>query len=220
MHHGKLATLCLIGWIAFCGHLSAGLVWKEKSLSFTPAIADVEITARYAFENTGSSTVTIKSIAPACSCVTASTSKQTVSPGERGEIVATYSIGDRSGAQATEIFIETDDVEAKIVRLKMELKIPKVAVVEPDLLRWLPGREVEPKRVRVRAEPGVQFGHVTVEPSDPSVAIRVEQGSLAGEFEVVVTPAKDHSLAGQLRIVTGFPKDHPKAILVPIQVAR
>lgn len=220
MHDGKLAVLCVVGWMTLVGNLSAGLVWKEKSLSFTPAITDIEVTARYAFENTGSTTVTIKSIATTCSCVKASASKQTVAPGERGEIVATYSIGDRSGAQTTEIFVEADDPELKVVPLKMELRIPKVAVAEPEMLRWLPGQEVEPKRIRVRAEPGAQFGNISVEPSDPSVAIRVEPGSRASEFEVVVTPAKDRSLAGQLRIVTGFPKEHPKAIVVPIQVAR
>ena len=72
-----------------------GLVGTRKTLRFTPAIADVEVTARYAFENTDASSVTVKSIAPACSCVTASTSKQSVASGERGEIVAKYSIGDR-----------------------------------------------------------------------------------------------------------------------------
>ena len=66
MHDGKLATLCLVGWVTLCGNLSAGWVWTQKTLRFTPAIADVEVTARYAFENTGSSSVTVKSIAPAC----------------------------------------------------------------------------------------------------------------------------------------------------------
>lgn len=220
MHDGKFAPLCLLGWIALCGNLSAGLVWTQKTLSFTPGIADVEVTARYFFENTGASVVTIKSVAAACSCVKASASKQSVAPGEHGEIVAKYSIGDRYGAQTTEIFVETDDAETQVVQLKMELQIPRVAVAEPDMLRWLPGQEVEPKRIRVRAEPGVEFGNVSVESSDPSVVIRVEAGSRASEFEVVVTPAKDRSWAGQLRIVTGFPKEHPKAILVPVQVAR
>ena len=97
-----------------------------------------------------------------------------MAPGEHGKVVAKYSIGDRYGAQTTEIFVETDDPETKVVPLKMELRIPKAAV---------------------------------------------ETGSCAGEFEVVVTPAKDRSLAGQLRIELGFPKEHPKAIVVPVQVA-
>ncbi len=55
--------------------------------------------AHFKFKNTGAEPVKIISVRPSCGSTTAALAKNVVPPNERGEITATFTIGDRSGVQ-------------------------------------------------------------------------------------------------------------------------
>ncbi len=217
----KLPALALVFSFSLAAKASAGLTWEQKSLSFHPAISATEVIAHFHFQNTGTNAVAIKAVTTSCTCVSAEPSKQSYAPGEKGEIVAKFTVDERAGVDAKEIYVETDEPESW-TNLKMEVTIPKLAEMEPDPLYWNPGEELRPKRIRIIPAKGVVMKLIRLTPSDSgNFSAQLTASSRPGEFEVVITPrAGSPAFSGVLRIETDFPKEHPRALIAHVQVAR
>ena len=65
--------------------------------------------AHFKFKNTGDKPVKILAVHPSCGCTTAQLAHDTIAPNETGEIVATFTIGQRTGVQKKVITVTTDD---------------------------------------------------------------------------------------------------------------
>lgn len=100
----------------------AELKWENAHVTTDAAPGEEVVTLRYPFKNEGEAPVTIKKISPVCGCTTADLEKKTYAPGEKGEIVAYFTIGKRTGTQSKRIIIRTDD--GKKDTLRFTVKIP------------------------------------------------------------------------------------------------
>lgn len=69
------------------------------------------------FTNTGKKELLIKSIQPNCSCITASSSKKSLRPGETGMITISFSPQDRSGTQNKAVSLYSNDPKNPVQRL-------------------------------------------------------------------------------------------------------
>jgi uncharacterized protein DUF1573 len=69
-------------------------------------VPESEMTLRWAilkYQNKGDKPIAIKNVSTSCGC-TAATAKNSAEPGEKGEVTATFKIGDRTGAQQKMVF--------------------------------------------------------------------------------------------------------------------
>src|SRR5688500_11610861 len=84
--------------------------WEETTIELTPALGAPNAVGVFKYENKGDTPVHFKG-APrtSCGCTVAALQKTEVAPGEKGEITATFNIGDRTGVQMKTITVETDD---------------------------------------------------------------------------------------------------------------
>src|SRR5207245_2343796 len=73
------------------------------------SVSDKTAYAHVKYQNTGTTPVHFKSVKASCGCTTTQTQKEMVNPGEKGEIVATFTIGDRTGQQIKTVTVQTDD---------------------------------------------------------------------------------------------------------------
>src|SRR5256714_11914524 len=105
----KTSILTFTLSIVLCVSARAELKWEQNTVDLHPAMGDKTAVAHFKYQNTGTTPVHFKSVRASCGCTTTQSQKEMVNPGEKGEVVATFNIGDRTGQQVKTVTVETDD---------------------------------------------------------------------------------------------------------------
>lgn len=212
--------VCIIS-ILLCVAARAELKWEQNTIELHPAIGDKQAVARFKYENVGKSPVHFKSVKASCGCTATQTQKELVNPGEKGEITATFTIGDRTGLQVKTVTVQTDDPNPAQATTVLTLKtdIPQTLEISPTFVYWQSGEEPKPKKISIRAAKGFPATNITVKSNSPNFESKVEKANAPGEWTVEVTP-KDtsHALGTSLVIQTDYPREAPKSFQVNAQV--
>src|SRR4051812_36204627 len=89
----------------------AELKFEQTDIELHPTPADANAVAHFKYENAGSKPIHISNVQTSCGCTVASLKSNDVAPGDKGEITATLSIGNRTGLQHKTLTVMTDDPE-------------------------------------------------------------------------------------------------------------
>jgi hypothetical protein len=178
-----LGVLCF----ATTATTQAALVFEKTELDLKPDMGAQTAVAVFKYENKGDAPVHIKAVKPSCGCTTAALAKNDVAPGEKGEISATFNIGDRTGLQVKTITVETDDAKAPQTVLTFRATINQLLEIQPNFLSWQAGEAAQPKTIVAKAAKGVTINKVDVTSSTGDFTAKVEPGP-AGEFKIQVQP--------------------------------
>src|ERR1700716_2937674 len=119
----KVLLVLIIGSVASTVH--SELVWEQTQLELHPAVGDDTAIGHFKYQNKGDKPIAIKSVTTSCGC-TAASAKQSAGPGEKGEVTATFKIGDRTGEQHKTINVVTDDPAHPTQALMLKVTIPTV----------------------------------------------------------------------------------------------
>src|SRR5205807_778441 len=105
-----------------------------------------------------------KSVKASCGCTATQTQKEVVNPGEKGEVVATFTIGDRTGQQMKTVTVQTDDLNPTQATAILTLKanIPQALEIKPAFVYWTSGEEPKPKKISIKASKDFPAKNVTV----------------------------------------------------------
>jgi len=173
-------------WIAAAAQ--ASLVWEKTTVELNPAMGAPNAVGVFKYENKGDTPVRFKG-APrtSCGCTVAALQKNEVAPGEKGEITATFNIGDRTGVQMKTITVETDDPQAPTTVLTLKANIAQLLELQPAFVFWQAGEEAKPKTILAKAGKGVTLKNVEVTSSSGDFTAKVEPGP-AGQFKINVQP--------------------------------
>src|ERR1051326_7363479 len=98
----------------------------------------------------GKQPVHFKSVKASCGCTAAQTQKDEVKPGEKGEVTATFNIGDRTGTQVKTVTVETDDPTNPHTVLTLRTIIPQQLEISPTFVFWKQGDKPDPKTINVK----------------------------------------------------------------------
>jgi len=170
----------------------AALVFEKTEVDLKPELGASKIDAVFKYENKGTTPVHIKAVRPSCGCTTTALAKNDVAPGEKGQITATFNIGDRSGVQVKTITIETDDPASPQTVLTFKATIAQLLELQPTFVYWQANEPAQAKTITAKAPKGVTVSKVDVTSSSGDFTAKVEPGSTAGEFKIQVQP-KDTS---------------------------
>jgi hypothetical protein len=166
----------------------AALVFEKTELDLKPDLGAPNAVAVFKYENRGDVPVHIKAVKPSCGCTTAALAKNDVAPGEKGEIRATFNIGDRTGLQVKTITVETDDPKAPQTVLTFRATIAQMLDLQPTFVFWQANEPAQPKTIVAKAAKGVTVKKVDVVSSSGDFTAKVEPGSAEGEFKIQVQP--------------------------------
>jgi hypothetical protein len=200
----------------------AELKWEQNTIELHPSVGDKQAVAHFKYQNTGTTSLHFKYVKASCGCTTTQTQKEVVNPGEKGEITATFNIGDRTGMQMKTVTVQTDDPNptqaTTILTLKANITPP--LEIKPMFVYWTSGEQPKPKKISLKAAKEFPARNITVKSNNPNFESKVEPGKSAGEWTIEVTP-KDtsHPQATTLVIQTDYPKDTPKSFLASAQVS-
>jgi hypothetical protein len=170
-----------------CATARAELKWEQTAVELHPAAGDKEAVGHFKYQNTGSKPVHFKSVHTSCGCTAAQTQKDEVPPGEKGEITATFKIGDRTGMQVKTVTVDTDDPANATTVLTLKAVIPQELEINPSLVFWGQGEAPKPKTIVVRAGKDFPVKQLKVASSSPDFETKVEQTG-NGQFKIDVQP--------------------------------
>src|SRR5438128_8035054 len=178
----------------------AELKWEQTKIELHPTPADKQAVGHFKYQNTGKTAVKFKSVKASCGCTTAQAQKEEVPPGEKGEITATFNIGERTGTQVKTVTVETDDPEHATTVLTLKAVIPQQLEITPTFVFWGQGEAPKPKTIVVRAAKDFPVKHLKVTSSSPDFQAKVEETG-DGQFKIDVQPQETtRSIASTLTI--------------------
>ncbi len=201
--------------IMICVTARAELKWDQTSIELHPTAADKQAIGHFKYQNSGSKPVRFKSVRTSCGCTAAQSQKEEVPPGEKGEITATFNIGERTGTQVKTVTVETDDPEHATTVLTLKAVIPQQLEITPTFVFWGQGEAAKPKTIVVRAAKDFPVKHLRVTSSSPDFQAKVEETG-SGQFKIDVQPQDTkRPIASTLTIQ---PEDSPKVFYATARI--
>src|SRR5947209_8859587 len=189
--------ILIFTWSIFAAAAArAELKWEQTTVDVHPGINEKQAVAHFKYENAGKTPVHFKSVKASCGCTTTQTQKDTVNPGEKGEIVASLNIGDRTGQQVKTVSVQTDEpppAQSNIV-LTLRANIPQGLEIKPAFVYWTTGEDPKAKKISVKAAKELAAKNITIKSNSQNFQSKVEPGKTEGEWTIEVTP-KDTSHA-------------------------
>ena len=200
-------TVCLVA--------RADLKFDKTEIELHPTPADKQAIGHFTYQNTGKAPVKFKSVKASCGCTAAQTQKDEVKPGEKGEVTATFNIGDRTGTQVKTVTVETDDSTNPHTVLTLRTIIPQLLEVTPTFVFWKQGEKPDPKEITVKVGKEFTVKNIKVTSSSPDYQTKVQEAG-KGEFKINVQPKDTNSVNGTT--LTIQPEDSPKVFYATARV--
>lgn len=204
----------------FCGSAGAtALTFDPSQVEVHPSLTDKTAVAHFKFKNTGDKPVKIVAVHPSCGCTTAQLAHDTIAPNETGEIVATFTIGQRTGLQKKMITVTTDDSPDEPTMLTLTANIPQLLQLAPAFVYWSAKDVLSPRKITVNVGADYPVQKLTVTSTDKSISTEVKPGTDKKTFEIVVKPTESgRPINASLKIEPDFPKDAPRSFYANVRV--
>lgn len=200
-------------------HAFAGLTWTRTEVQITAKPDDTIATGVYPFKNETGQKITITNTKTSCGCTTAKLEKKTYAPGESGEILAHFDIGDRVGPQQKTITVTTDDEKEKPVELQLNVDIPDSIEASPNLLAWAIGATPTEQVFTVRAKDETKIHVKDIRCSNAFFTAKLDSAKEGEVYHITVTPVKTAAkVFGLLIVTTDYPVSHPRVVYAQLQV--
>src|SRR5437588_9690760 len=183
-----------------CLGARAELKWEQTTVELHPAPNDKQAIGHFKYQNTGKAPVHFKSVHASCGCTAAQSQKDQVAPGEKGEVTATFNIGDRTGTQVKTVTVETDEAANQKTVLTLKAIIPQELEISPTFVFWKQGETPEPKTITVKAGKEFTVKHIKVTSSSPDFQTKVEEKG-NGEFQIDVQPQETNNIVAATSII-------------------
>lgn len=199
----------------FLGALPLGAALQWEAMVRTPEIAlgASQVAAEFPFTNTGKEPVVILSLRASCGCTVPELEKRAYAPGESGVIKATFTIGERQGAQHSVIYVQTDDPSGAPLQLHLHLNIPQPLEITPRVVSWAQNEANEPKQIEIQVHPHSGIDLTGVESKDRGYAAILKPSGTKGKYVVEIHP---DSTASQSRAVFQLQTSKPLAKPYPV----
>jgi len=210
----KTHILAFILAITVCFGARAELKFDKNEIELHPKPDDKQAIGHFTYLNTGKTPVKFKSVKASCGCTAAQTQKDEVKPGEKGEVTATFNIGDRTGTQVKTVTVETDDPTKPSQVLTLRTIIPQQLEISPTFVFWKQGEKPDPKTITVKVGKEFTVKHIKVTSSTPDFQTKVQEGN--GEFKIDVQPKETNTLGGTT--LTIQPEDSPKVFYATARI--
>jgi hypothetical protein len=201
--------------ITVCFGARAELKFDKTEIEMHPKPDEKQAVGHFTYQNTGKQPVHFKSVKASCGCTTAQTQKDEVPPGEKGEITATFNIGDRTGTQVKTVTVETDDPTNPHTVLTLRTIIPQLLEVTPTFVFWKQGEKPDPKPITVKVGKEFTVKNIKVTSSSPDYQAKVAEAG-KGEFKIDVQPKDTNSVNGTT--LTIQPEDSAKVFYATARV--
>lgn len=204
-------------FLSLASTVSAALQWEVTRFVHEAAPGEQMVTAVFPFTNAGTEPITIRNMQSTCGCTVAELEKREYAPGESGEIKAVFSYGGRMGRQMKQVRVTTSDQRQPTV-LEIDVTIPTMVEINPRILYWRVGQDLDPRSVTVRLNKahGVEIREIVSH--DPSFTYEMEATEEEGVYTLTVFPPTEtqdnRRRMGRLDLHSNLPAERPQVFTV------
>lgn len=195
----------------------AQLEWDATEIHHIATDEELAYNASFSFVNAGTTAIEVTETRTSCGCTVAKLTKKTYQPGERGEITATFTYGDRTGGQKKTIHVRTSHPDQANVALTLHVDVPEAVKIEGGWVWWRGKAERHnPKTIRIEV---LQDEPIEVELQETRYFDVVLDASEDGrQMEIQVVPKESAPATGNdsLRITTTAKSVRAREILIPL----
>ena len=179
------ALACI--WTAF--PLRAELTWTQKTVELSTDGKTSVLEARFPFTNGGATSVDIRQVQTSCGCTTVALAQRHFEPGQAGEIVAHYAIGNQVGLQKKMILVSITGSPG-FTALTLVVHIPELVRVRPNFVTWNHDEPNAEKIITIEsADPeALPLTNLTVLSSNNAFTADLEPLLEGNRYEISVTP--------------------------------
>jgi hypothetical protein len=131
---------------------AASLLIDDADQDFHATANDEEIVGHFTYSNPGTTDIHLQRTQCSCGCTTARVDKAVLHPGERGELTAIFTIGNRSGHQEALIRLVPDNAE--LVMLHMRIDLPRLPKPATTFVSWRHGEAKQTRDIIITAPVG------------------------------------------------------------------
>lgn len=197
--------------------LHAGLNWDTQKAELFPKAADPVIETKFGFVNSGQSAVEILKVHSSCGCTIPTLARTVYAPGERGEILVQFTIGERRGVETKNLRVEIKG-EPEPTVLTLVVTIPEPARITPIRLVWEVGEAIAAKTISIEALPDQPIRVVNVMPTNPNFTATVATVQENKEYVITVTPKSTETAGMVLLKIETILTERPKVFSAYAQI--
>ena len=164
----------------------------------------------FPFSNPSEETVEIEKHQAPCTCISANfkDGQKIYKPGDKGEMVASFNVGNLQGTVKKQIVVWIKDApkEASPIVLTANITIPEIVTITPRSKIWNTGEKPKPQTYKIAITHGqsVQITEVVTTNNHFEHALKTIQ--VGKEYELIVTPKNTKETTfGILKITTDSP---------------
>ena len=180
-----LVSGCVLG----TSTLRAELTWPTKNVELHADARATVLEARFPFTNDGTTPVDIRQVQTSCGCTTATLEQRHFEPGQHGEIVTRYTVGEHVGPQKKMILVSASDHPFPTT-LTLTVYIPELVHIQPPSVTWQPGESTVAKIIGIEAvQAATTLRDVSVQSSNPVLKAQLQPGAAPGKYQISVVPA-------------------------------
>ena len=183
------AFLLLTASILFFGRADAELAWANKIAELKADARTATLEAKFHFTNTGRQPVDVRQIESSCGCTTAELTQRHYAPGESGDIIARYTVGDHVGLQTKTIAVFTSDRDNPTT-LTLSVRIPEVLRIVPSYVAWKHAENRAPKVITLEQVQDAPIEDITVQSSNAGMSVTLQTLVKGRKYRLDVAPAQ------------------------------
>jgi len=203
MNRVWLSIFTALSLAALAPPARAAIEFDERLVEIHAEPGAEKVVARFTYRNTGTVRQRIHRIDSNCDCLSAEVDRRVVRPGESGTLEAIFNVKGKSGGIGKSLEIFTKLGFSSPIKLDVHVFIPKVIVMEPQVVVWKQGDKPTPKtvQVKVQTEEPIRILNHSSSRRDVSAELReVEEGRL---YELEISPRTTaNPLLGVVRMET------------------
>ena len=199
-HRLQLSSLALIALMS-AGELYA-LDWESTTSSKSTLPFQQKLVLDFQFQNHGASPVQIQDIQTNCDCIEAATDKKTYTPGEKGVLHATFTVGERYGRYERTITVTASD-SPKPTKLTTVIESPEPAIPTPRVLEWAIGSAGVEQTVEIESTAPLHLEFTEFFALNEQFKIRLVAVKAGVHYRLYIKPASTAGIANTAVRVLG-----------------
>jgi hypothetical protein len=213
----------LLGFMmGLTGCLTArALDWASTRIRVETDPFDESTQVTYRFVNSRKVPVHITSAFSSCGCTVPRLSKMDYSPGEQGELVAVFTLGQVIGDQIRSITVTTDEPEgSRIYNLILEARIPRLFEIGPQPVVWQVGERPQARTLTIKSvRPDIH--PVKVDSRDPRIQAELSTDVADDRiYRILVTPTTtEQELYAPILVTMNLPERNPRVLILYARIA-
>ncbi len=192
-----------VALLGLAGVGRAGLKFDSELVKVDAAPEKDTVEAVFSFEVTGTEAMDLGEVETSCGCMKADPDKKTYAPGEKGKITAVFKLGSFEGTVNKTLWVNSNDKEKPRHELTLEVTIPKLVEISPEVSTWNVGDEPTARVVKFKVLGERTIHVVAAVCSREKFTAEIKEIKKGKEYDITLKPADTvEPTLGALRIET------------------